>query len=195
VPEPDKTAQRLEKIARLHRGTTSPGERTAAAAAFGRVSRGTKFANVSISGFRLRSCGCATTPCRHWAARRKPPPPTPEQEAAKKACREALDLVRSALDWDKLGPLYARTIEERFRPSSQLRLSESEVKFLKELASQITACCRALTNFESACLNGIENKIRKFEATRQEWAAKRARKLAAAAHARSFIRKRRSALV
>jgi hypothetical protein len=187
----DKTSQKLQKIARLYRGTTSPGERGAAQAAFDRVRRGTPYASISINSFNLQPCGCVTLTCKHWRARCQPKSKTPEEEAIEKARRETLDLIRDALAWDDLGPLYARNIDERFRRSSQLRFSERDLRFLKELAWQLSTCHRAPTDVEAAWLNVIVRQMRAQEAVRQEWAAKRARKQAAMAHARSFLRRQR----
>jgi hypothetical protein len=189
----DKTARKLQKIVRLHRGTSSTGERAAAAAAFDRVRRSTQYEIVSIENFDLRSCGCVTIPCRHWAAMRKPPSKSAEQIAIEAACREALKIVRNLLAWDaeweivgRVYPLY----DWNWR-SSQPRLLLSEVNTLYGLARQFETLQRAPTARELAIVKGLKDRASSLDAIRLRWAKERARRQAAAAHVRAFRKKQR----
>jgi hypothetical protein len=185
----DKTAQKLQKIARLYRGTTSAGERVAAQAAFDRVRLGTRFATISINSFHLRSCGCATIPCKHWAAQRRSAPKAPEQEAIEKACQETLAQVREALAWDSawddIAHVYARGLSWLLHRALQPRLTDRHVRFLKDFAWRLEIQ-RPPTDDDKRTLNAILAWMRAMEEVRTKWAAERSCKQAAAAHARRF---------
>lgn len=190
----DRKAQKLQKIARLYRGATSPGERLAAEAAFNRVRLGTPYATISINSFNLRSCGCAILTCKHWRARCAPLK-TPEQEAIERLGRETRATILEVISWDakwnELAPFYIYNIAWGLPRSSLPRMSEREIEFLRDFGWELRVRQRAPTGAEMERLSACVTRMRELEVIRQDWAAKLARKRAAAAYARSFRWKQR----